>query len=80
MDFSIYVHDDNGFNCNIASEFSVNYTKNDVLDNLCLFKMDRIIQYIVFLVFHGKSTTFLNNYLKKSVKSQRLNTKSAKVF
>jgi hypothetical protein len=35
--------------------------KNDVLDNLCLLKMDRIIQYIVFLVFHGKSTTFFNN-------------------
>jgi hypothetical protein len=38
MDFPIYVHDDNGFNFNIASEFSVNYTKNDVLDNTTFFK------------------------------------------
>jgi hypothetical protein len=43
----------------------VNYTKNDVMDNLCLFKMDRIIQYIVFLVFHGKSTTFFKQLVKK---------------
>jgi hypothetical protein len=35
MDFPIYVHDDNGFNCNIASEFSVNYTKNYVLQRSC---------------------------------------------
>jgi hypothetical protein len=27
--------------------------------------MDCIIQYIVFLVFHGKSTTFLKQLVKK---------------
>jgi hypothetical protein len=37
MDFPIYVHDDNGFNCNIASEFSVNYTKINGLNNLTFF-------------------------------------------
>jgi hypothetical protein len=29
IDFPIYVYGDNGFNCNSASEFSVNYTKID---------------------------------------------------
>jgi hypothetical protein len=80
MDFPIYAHDDNGFNCNIASEFSVNYTKNDVLDNLCLFKMDRIIQYIVFLVFHGKSTTFFKQLVKKIREITEVEHKIGKSF
>jgi hypothetical protein len=37
MDFPIYVYGDNGFNCNIASEFSVNYTKINGLNKLTFF-------------------------------------------
>jgi hypothetical protein len=35
MDFPIYVYGDNSFNCNIGSEFSVNYTKIDGLWYYC---------------------------------------------
>jgi hypothetical protein len=59
MDFPIYVHDDNGFNCNIASEFSVNYTKNDVLDNTTFFKWIGLSNTSFFWSFTEKVLHFL---------------------